>query len=102
MSGQVKINFAVQLEKLEEVIPDIEDFDFFGVHPALDACMALGSLLQGIQDNDDAQISEDIKKNNTESINVANNTDNEHIDEKNGYESASEYIDDIDSDDEHI
>ncbi|TRX58027.1 YjaG family protein [Thalassomonas sp. M1454] len=54
--GQVKINFAVQLEKLEEVIPDIEDFDFFGVHPALDTCMALGSLLQGIQDSDEETI----------------------------------------------
>lgn len=54
--GQVKINFAVQLEKLEEVIPDIEAFDFFGVHSALDTCMALGSLLQGIQDNDDETI----------------------------------------------
>ncbi|WP_068546254.1 YjaG family protein [Thalassotalea crassostreae] len=51
--GQIKINFAVQLEKLEEVIPDVEDFDFFGVYPALDTCMALGSLLQAIQDKDD-------------------------------------------------
>ena len=55
--GQVKINFAVQLEKLEEVIPEIDDFDFFGVHPALDTCMALGSLLQGIQDKDSDTIS---------------------------------------------
>lgn len=50
--SQVKINFAVQLEKLEEAIPDVENFDFFGVYPALDTCMALGSLLQGIQDKD--------------------------------------------------
>ena len=54
--GKVKINFAAQLEKLEEIIPDVEDFDFFGVHPALDACMALGSLLQGIQDKDEETI----------------------------------------------
>jgi uncharacterized protein YjaG (DUF416 family) len=55
--GQVKINFAVQLEKLELEIPDVDDFDFFGVHPALDTCMALGSLLQGIQDKDSETIS---------------------------------------------
>lgn len=54
--GQVKINFAVQLEKLELEIPDVDDFDFFGVHPALDTCMALGSLLQGIQDKDSETI----------------------------------------------
>ncbi|TLU64580.1 DUF416 family protein [Thalassotalea litorea] len=50
---QFKLNFAVQLEKLEEVIPNVEDFDFFGVYPALDTCMALGSLLQGMQDKDE-------------------------------------------------
>ncbi|TKB45493.1 DUF416 family protein [Thalassotalea mangrovi] len=49
---QFKLNFTVQLEKLEEVIPNVEDFDFFGVYPALDTCMALGSLLQGMQDKD--------------------------------------------------
>ncbi|WP_371187557.1 YjaG family protein [Thalassotalea maritima] len=50
--GKVKINYEAQLEKLEDVIPDVDDFDFFGVHPALDVCMALGSLLQGMQEND--------------------------------------------------
>lgn len=33
-----KINFENQLEKLEEIIPDVNDYDFFGVVPALDAC----------------------------------------------------------------
>lgn len=50
--SQIKINFSVQLEKLETEIPDVENFDFFGVYPALDTCMAIGSLLQGMQDND--------------------------------------------------
>lgn len=54
--SQVKINFSVQLEKLEDAIPDVENFDFFGVYPALDTCMALGSLLQGIQDKDSATL----------------------------------------------
>lgn len=54
--GQLKINFAAQLEKLEDEIPDVDKFDFFGVHPALDTCMALGSLLQGMQDKDEETI----------------------------------------------
>ena len=37
-----KINFENQLEKLEEIIPDVNNYDFFGVVPALDACEALG------------------------------------------------------------
>ncbi|WP_286270678.1 YjaG family protein [Thalassotalea hakodatensis] len=49
---KVNINCEVQLEKLEAEIPDPEQFSFFGVFPALDACMALNALLQYIQDND--------------------------------------------------
>ncbi|OUS23914.1 hypothetical protein A9Q98_14375 [Thalassotalea sp. 42_200_T64] len=54
--GKIKINFSVQLEKLEDEIPDVDNYDFFGVYPALDTCMALGSLLQGMQDKDDETI----------------------------------------------
>lgn len=52
-SQKVKINYQAQLTKLEEQIPDPESFDFFGVYPALDAAMALMSLLQAMQDNED-------------------------------------------------
>lgn len=52
-SQKVKINYQAQLTKLEEQIPDPESFDFFGVYPALDASMALMSLLQAMQDNED-------------------------------------------------
>lgn len=45
MSPQNKFNAAVQLEKLEEIIPDVDNFDSFGVYPALDFCMALSSML---------------------------------------------------------
>ncbi len=41
-----KFNVEVQLQKLEEITPDIEDFDNFAVYPALDYCMALSVLLQ--------------------------------------------------------
>lgn len=46
MSPQNKFNAGVQLEKLEEVIPEVDDFDIFAVYPALDYCMALSSILQ--------------------------------------------------------
>lgn len=45
MSPQNKFNAAVQLEKLEEIIPDVDNFESFGVYPALDFCMALSSML---------------------------------------------------------
>ena len=51
-SQKVKINYDVQLEKLESNIPNPEHFDFFGVFPALDACMAITALLQFLQDQD--------------------------------------------------
>lgn len=43
-----KINFDNQLEKLEEIIPDVNDYDFFGVLPAQEACEALSELLHSI------------------------------------------------------
>lgn len=43
-----KVNFENQLEKLEAIIPDVNDYDFFGVVPALDAGEALSELLHAI------------------------------------------------------
>ncbi len=40
-----KVNFDLQLEKLEECIPAADDYDFYGVYPAIDACVALSELL---------------------------------------------------------
>ncbi|BBV06890.1 hypothetical protein BML2537_03840 [Providencia stuartii] len=40
-----KINFDNQLEKLEEIIQSADDFDFYGVYPAIDACIALGEVV---------------------------------------------------------
>ncbi|MGC9491206.1 DUF416 family protein, partial [Vibrio genomosp. F10] len=45
--------FERQLEKLEEIIPSSEDFDFYGVYPAIDACIGLSTLLHGLLDRDD-------------------------------------------------
>ncbi len=43
-----KINFENQLEKLEQIIPDVNDYTFYGVLPAIDACEGLSELLHAI------------------------------------------------------
>lgn len=40
-----KVNFDNQLEKLEGIIPSADDFDMYGVYPAIDACIALGEII---------------------------------------------------------
>ena len=54
MSPKNKFNAPVQLENLEEIIPDVNDFESFGVYPALDFCMALSSMLMGFSQEHDA------------------------------------------------
>ncbi|WVD71255.1 DUF416 family protein [Orbus wheelerorum] len=41
----VKINFDGQLEKLEEIIPSVDDNSPYSVYPAIDACEALSELV---------------------------------------------------------
>jgi uncharacterized protein YjaG (DUF416 family) len=48
-SSTVKINSDAQLLKLEAETPNPEEFDSFGVFPAIDACMALSALWQLMQ-----------------------------------------------------
>lgn len=55
-SARCKINFSAQLLKLEEQIPNPEHFDSYGVFPALDVCMAMMSLLQGMSDKDEESL----------------------------------------------
>ena len=40
-----KINFDSQLEKFEEAIPSADDYDLYGVYPAIDACVALSEVM---------------------------------------------------------
>lgn len=49
---KAKINFAVQLEKIEDAVPDAADFDNYGVFPAIDACIAMSSSIQLILGDD--------------------------------------------------
>ncbi|BFU60165.1 MULTISPECIES: YjaG family protein [Rodentibacter] len=43
-----KINFENQLEKLENIIPNVNEHDTFGIIPALDACKALVETVHAI------------------------------------------------------
>ncbi|MFD2176943.1 YjaG family protein [Veronia pacifica] len=47
-----KVNFERQLEKLEDLIPAEEDFDLYLTYPAIDACVALSTLLHALLDRD--------------------------------------------------
>lgn len=42
----MKLNVESQSEKLEEITPDLNDFDNIGVYAALDFCMACSAALQ--------------------------------------------------------
>ena len=55
-SQKVKINVDAQITKLELQIPEPEDFDFFGVYPALDCTMAMLSALQSVSSNDGEEL----------------------------------------------
>ena len=48
-----KINFERQLEKLEELIPSSEEFEFYAVYPAIDACIGLSILLHALLDREE-------------------------------------------------
>ncbi len=49
---KAKINFAAQLEKVEEAVPDAKDFDNYGVYPAIDVVMSLSATILLIQGED--------------------------------------------------
>ena len=44
-SPKSKINFSVQLEKVEELVPDAANFDNYGVYPALDVAMSMSATI---------------------------------------------------------
>lgn len=50
---KARINFEVQLEKLEEITPDTQDFDHFGVYPALDCAMSMTALFHLLNKEDE-------------------------------------------------
>lgn len=52
VSPKSKINFALQLQKVEDAAPDLNDYDLFGVFPANDACMAMVATLNLVSRED--------------------------------------------------
>ena len=56
-----KISIEAQLTKLELQTPDPEEFEFFGVFPALDCCMAIMSLWQLMQTKPQDDTAEEIE-----------------------------------------
>jgi uncharacterized protein len=49
---KAKINFEKLAEELDAVTPEINDFDIFGVYPAVDCATALDMMLSGIAQQD--------------------------------------------------
>lgn len=47
-----KIDFEHQLEILEEIIPSAENYDIYLVYPAIDACVAMSTLIHTLLDRD--------------------------------------------------
>lgn len=52
----VKVNFARWQEKVDDVTPSEYGHDLLGVYPAMDACTALSTMLQGFMDNNSADL----------------------------------------------
>ncbi|WKE65464.1 DUF416 family protein [Gallaecimonas kandeliae] len=53
LNPKAKISFEKQQLKLEELEPDPEQYDFFGAYPALDAFLAVMTVLAAMQDKDE-------------------------------------------------
>ncbi len=51
-SPRSRINYEVQLLKVEEVTPDVDQFDNYGVYPALDFAVSLAALLNQMSGDD--------------------------------------------------
>ncbi|UPW18151.1 YjaG family protein [Agarivorans sp. TSD2052] len=45
---QNKINFAIQRERFEDLIPDPQQYDMYGVYPALDCCVVAECLFTSL------------------------------------------------------
>ncbi|RWU11303.1 DUF416 family protein [Pseudidiomarina gelatinasegens] len=52
----VKVNFARWQEKVDDVTPSEHGHDMLGVYPAMDACTAISTLLQGLLDQNSADL----------------------------------------------
>ncbi len=53
---KVKVNFSRWQEKVDDETPSEHGHDMLGVYPAMDACTAISTLLQGLMDNNSADL----------------------------------------------
>ncbi|GAB3026717.1 YjaG family protein [Bowmanella dokdonensis] len=49
---KARVNLQVQLDRVEEAVPDAADFVGFGVYPAIDVCMSMTALLMLMMGDD--------------------------------------------------
>lgn len=54
--NKLKLNIELQMERIEDNTPEPADFDVYGVYPAMDAAVALTSLLSALE----SKVEEDI------------------------------------------
>ena len=47
-TAKSKIRFTLQVEKVQVLLPEIDDYDFYGVYPAQDAVVMLESAINSI------------------------------------------------------
>lgn len=80
-SPNSKINFSVQLEKVECVTPDTADYDTFGVYPAIDATIALAAAIGLVlkQDLQGAVVVSKLSQGSVEAYLLASGVDEEDI-----------------------
>lgn len=80
-SPKSKINFSLQLEKVELVTPDTADYDTFGVYPAIDASIALAAAVNLVlkQDLQGAVVVSKLSQGSVEAYLLASGVDEEEI-----------------------
>jgi len=80
-SPKSKINFSLQLEKVELVTPDMADYDTFGVYPAIDATIGLAAAIGLVlkQDLQGAVVVSKLSQGSVEAYLLASGVDEEEI-----------------------
>ncbi|RUO81120.1 DUF416 domain-containing protein [Idiomarina tyrosinivorans] len=75
-----KVNFSRWQEKVDDVTPSEHGHDMLGVYPAMDACTALSTLLQGLMDNNANALVDVAKVSQASVAKFIELTEGEHID----------------------
>lgn len=77
---QVKVNFNRWQEKVEDVAPSEHGHDMLGVYPAMDACTAISTLLQGLIDSNSSDMIDVAKISQASVQKFLELTEGEHLD----------------------